>query len=197
MTVLRRVAIVIVALLFVADATAWGLVQLSGPGGKEREEATKSDVVAFIDNKSQARLVARAIKDTGIKTVDLKPDKRTTTKTAGYQLVLEVSGKEIASPIAETLKGRGYPNIKISEDGTKLMLGGLYQSKAKAKAVADRVERDESFKFKIEAGTKEVSIDTFKLTIKHLDKENAKIVTDILIENNVELFDKVETEMET
>lgn len=197
MTVVRRILLAIVALAFLADSLAFALVKLSS-GSEEAANATKTDVVAWIDNAGKAKLVAGAIKEAGIKSVDIKPAKRETQKPAGYRLVLHVSRKDIAAPIAETLKSRGYQHVKVVEgdEGTELQLGGTYNSKAKAKADADRVERQESFKFEVVAGTKTVQTDSNKLIVKGLDKEQAKKVVDILVENSIELFDKVDSETE-
>ncbi|MGE0494956.1 MAG: hypothetical protein AB7S38_37460 [Vulcanimicrobiota bacterium] len=197
MTVLRRILLAIVALAFLADSLAWGLVKLSSDS-EGPDTMSKTDVVAWVDNAGKAKVVASAIEEAGIKAVQVKAGKRETQKPAGYRLVLHVSRKDIAAPIAETLKSRGHQQVKIVEgdEGTELQLGGTYNSKAQAKALADRVERQESFKFEVVAGTKTVQIDSNKLIVKGLDKEQAKKVVDILVENKIELFEKVDSKTE-
>ena len=195
MKIVRRALLGLVTLLLIADATALALVNFGG-GPSDNPSPAEEDnsiykVVAYIDNAGKAKLIAKDIKKAGVD-AEMGKSKRKVRKASGYRLVFKAGSAEIVGAIAETLKHKGY-TVNSSEDGTELYLGKNYASKAEAAKMVDRVQRQESIKFEVITGYKMVSQATNKLVARNLNAEQKRAVTDVLVENDIEDFEAVET----
>lgn len=193
MSTIRRVLLGIVALLLFVDVGALAFVKVSASseGGDEPADNAVMKVVAWLEDPIQAGTVAGAIKAEKFE-VEVAEAQREKAVPSGYTLVFRASDAELLKPIAETLQHKGWSQVTVT--GEQLQLGGIYPSKAKAAAVADKVQAQEGIKFEIIEGTKIVPVKSHKVVVKGLGRKEAERVVEILLENNVEDFEETQTE---
>lgn len=190
MTAVRRILLALVTLMLIADVAALALVKGQGsPEPSDPGAGEKFNVVAKVDNAKQAGIVTKAIENLGV-TVESEKSSRQVEKQTGFRLVFEASSVEILKAVAETLSYKGYTcSISEKDDKAQLYLGGNFKTKAQAAQVMSKVQRQESIKFEIVNGVELKKVPTNKLTVRNLDQETAKKVTDILAELKVTDYD--------
>ena len=162
MTVVRRILIGVVGLLLLLDVAALGIVKF-GAGPAPSKEKTK--VAIWIDDKGQADAAAKMLAENGFTDVITKPGQRETFEEADFRVVMEASRKELLDPVAKVLKKGGHSNLSFNDDGTELYYGGVYQTKAEAKKVQAKLEKQEMLVFDVKPGQKKVMKDSFKVII--------------------------------
>lgn len=198
MTAVRRILLALVTLMLIADLAALALVKSQGgepaPDGPDKAESFK--VVARIDKAAQAKITAKAIEKLGV-TVEMEKTSRMVEKQTGFRLVFEASSVEILKAVAETLQYKGYTCAISEKSGQpQLYLGDIYPSKAKAAEVMTKVQRQESIKFEIVNGIKQVKVPTNKLTIRDVEQGTADKITEILGEMKVTDYEQIPVEAE-
>ncbi|MCA9777360.1 MAG: hypothetical protein KC800_11605 [Candidatus Eremiobacteraeota bacterium] len=162
MTVVRRILIGVVGLLLLLDVAALGIVKF-GTGPAPSDEKTK--VAIWIDDKGQADAAVKMLAENGYAETFSKPGKRETFVEADFRVVMEASRKELLDPVANVLKRGGHKNLSFNKEGTELYYGGVYQTKAEAKKVAAKLEKQEMLVFDVKPGQKKVMRDSFKVII--------------------------------
>ena len=193
MTAFRRILLVLVTIALIGNLAAFGLVKMKG-GSVPDDPVTDSKVkvIARIDDANQANIAAKAIKGIGVE-VEVSKSHRMVEKVTGHRLVFEASSPEILKAVAETLQYKGYKQVKISEEGDKLYLGGTFKTQKEAARVMGKVQRQESIKFEIVNGVQEVKVPTSKLAIRDVDQETADKITGILGELGHTDFEQIPT----
>ncbi|MFA5504954.1 MAG: hypothetical protein WC314_06710 [Vulcanimicrobiota bacterium] len=174
MTVVRRILLVVVGILLVLDVAALAIVKF-GTGPAPSDEKTK--VAIWIDDKAHAEAAAKMLAEAGYPDTIHKPGERETFVEADFRVVMEASRKELLDPVATVLKKGGHKNLTFNKEGTELYYGGVYQTKAQAKKIASKLEKQEMLVFDVRPGQKKVMKKSFKVIIPEVPANYVSDVT--------------------
>lgn len=193
MTIVRRILILVVLILLVADAGALAYLKLnSGPAPSDE----KSKVVFWIDDSSQAEAAVAKLKEMDQEPI-LKKAKREDFVQANYRLVHSAERKELLVPIANVLKKSGHKNLSFNEEGTELYYGGTYAKKAEAKRLAKSLEAKEFVIFDVKPGRKKVMVDSNRVILLEVPDNYIADISQKLTENGeIEIQDQTETSLQ-
>ena len=194
MTIVRRVLILIVLVLLVADAGALAYLKLNSGDPPSPE---KSKVVFWIDDAAQAEQAAEILKGMDYEPI-LKAAKREDYVQANYRLVHSAERKELLVPIANVLKKSGHKNLSFSEDGTELYYGGTYAKKAEAQRLAKSLEAKEYVIFDVKPGRKKTMVDSNRVILLEVPDNYIPVVTAALTDpGEITIQDQTETSLES
>ncbi|MBI3928291.1 MAG: hypothetical protein HY319_22295 [Armatimonadetes bacterium] len=169
-----------VLILLVVDGALLAIVKLGAP----KDENKIVDIEAFVANEETAKKVESQL--AGQK-VTISKDMREKVVPHGWIVLKHMGEPELAQPIADTLIRKGRKDAKVVGDA--VLVGGIFDSEAKAKQVAAKLEQQESIKFDIEQGEKKVTSEVYKLVVEGLDSQGADKVKEVLGQNQVEDYE--------
>ena len=160
MTVIRRVALVIVLILLVLDCVALGLVKI-GSGGSGTFTLT-----AMIEKADQSKKMKAVLEKEGFKVAESRADKKTQVLD-GYRVLID--NPAAVEPMFQTLKHEKFP-VKKNKEGTILFLNKPFKNRRLAEQGAAPLKK---YGFKVEENYKDVTVKAYRLELKDLSSSEA------------------------